>query len=95
MTPNTKALSSASAPQISFAQLIANGPYGTAARAIKYADQCSQTGMNQVKSSREERRPKKVQKDMINARERRRSEAIERETVARSWRSDWKVGRMF
>jgi hypothetical protein len=70
MTPSTKALSSLSAPQISFAQLIASGPYGIAARPIKYALQCSQAGMSQMASRVAAIKPREVQSVMMEARER-------------------------
>ena len=82
--PITIARSSASEPQISFAQLMLSGPYGTAARWRRKANHFRPSGMFHMASKRTEKPPRKVDMDMIEARRRIASETMAKVTVRTS-----------
>ena len=81
MMPMTTVLSSASEPQISFAQDMLSGPYGTMARCMKKENHFRPDGMFQIARHRAANPPRSVLIDMIRARCRIASEMIAKETV--------------
>jgi hypothetical protein len=111
MTPKTIARSSASAPQISFAQDIESGPYGTEIRAIKYANHLRPEGTSHIARIRAYRKPKNyilisacsrissrrptVEMDITRGLFRRKSLSTAKVTVDTNWTALCPVGIMF
>ena len=93
--PMTIALSSASAPQISFAQDMLSGPYGTEARCKKKENHFKPAGMFQIAKHKAANPPRSVLIDIIRARCRMASEMMAKETVKTSWMAELAVGMMF
>ena len=84
MTPMTIVRSSASAPQISLAQDILSGPYGTDARCKKNENHLRPDGMFQTARQRAAKPPSNVEIDIMRARCRIASEMMANETVKTS-----------
>lgn len=70
MIPSTTALSSASAPQISFAQVIDSGPYATEILDAKNENHFRPAGIVQMASNSDVKNPKKVEIDITAGLER-------------------------
>ena len=91
----TIVLSSASDPQISLAQDMLRGPYGTDARWRKKENHFRPEGMFQIARQRAAKPPRSVLIDIIRARCRIASEMMANDTVKTSWMAELPVGMMF
>lgn len=93
--PITIALSSASAEQISLAQVIESGPTATDMRFVKYANHFKLIGIVHIPSRREDVNPKNNPIDITKGRLRRWSLRIAKKIVVTSWIALCPVGMTF